>query len=69
MWGWSGSVISVFRDGTLLRSCDVPPCLPRLLRCQTCLVDRMVGVISPLHSLTPAEGVLSAITCFRQLWC
>lgn len=24
VWGWSGSVISVFRDGKLLRNCDVP---------------------------------------------
>ena len=24
VWGWSGSVISVFCDGTLLRTCDVP---------------------------------------------
>ena len=24
VWGWSGSVISVFCDGALLRSCDLP---------------------------------------------
>ena len=30
-------------------------------------LGRMVGAKSPLHSLTPGEGVLSVIACLRQL--
>ena len=49
VWGWSGSVISVFCDGTLLRTCDVPvpttpipmPDVPRSPK-----GDEMVGVTS-----------------------
>ena len=38
VWGWSGSVISVFCDGALLRACDLPvPITP--LTSQTKLGD------------------------------